>query len=69
MLQHFKTLLIKIQLTQVSFLLIDLRGREKKERGRSTDLLFHLFMYALGDSCRRPDQGSKPQPWCAGTML
>ena len=50
---------------------MDLREREEgAEREMSNmDLLFHLIMYSLVDSCMCPDQGSNPQPWCMGTMF
>ena len=37
------------------------RGKERKsEKERHTDLLFHLFMHSLVDSCMCPDQGFEP---------
>ena len=41
----------------------------ERERERSIDLLFHLFIHSLVDSCMCPDQGSNTQPWHIGTML
>ena len=49
--------------------LIDFRGKEGREgegererwgREREINLLFHLFMHSLVDSCISPDQGSNP---------
>ena len=37
--------------------------------GQKIDLLFHLLMYSLVDSCMCPDQGLNPQPLCVGRML
>ena len=48
---------------------IDFRGKEVREgegererwgREREINLLFHLFMHSLVDSCISPDQGSNP---------
>lgn len=44
------------------------RGTEKY-RERKMDLLFHLSIHSLVDSCLCPDWGSKPQPWCIGMVL
>ena len=33
---------------------------------RDVNVLFHLFMHSLADSCVCPDWGSNPQPWCIG---
>ena len=42
----------------------------ERERERNTDLLFHLFMHSLVDSCMcLPDWGSYLQPWHMGTTL
>ena len=38
-------------------------------RERNMDLLLHLFMHSLVDSCRCPDQGLNPQPWHIRTTL
>ena len=41
------------------------RGRDReteRERERERDLLFHLFLHSLVDSCMCPDQGLNPQP-------
>ena len=46
--------------------------RERKGEGggeKHTDLLFHLFMHSLVNSCMCPDRGLNPQPWCMGMML
>ena len=40
-----------------------------RERGRNINLLFHLLMHSLVDSCVYPDRGSNPQPWHSRTML
>ena len=45
------------------FYLLSWRGE------RNTDLLFHLFMYSLVDSCMCPDQGSNLQHWYVGMVL
>ena len=40
------------------------RGKEegrKGERERNTDLLFHLFLHSLDDSCMCPDWGLNPE--------
>ena len=42
---------------------------EGSKRQRNIDLLFHLFMHLLVDSCMCPDRGLNPQPWCTGTVL
>ena len=42
---------------------------ERDEVEGERDLLFHLFMHSLVDSCLCPDQGSNPQPWCIGMIL
>ena len=36
---------------------------EGQERERDINLLFHLFMHLLVDSCMCPDWGSNLQPW------
>ena len=41
----------------------------ERERERNTDLLFHLFMHSLVDSCMCPDQRQNPKPWCIGATL
>ena len=41
----------------------------EREREIEINLLFHLFMYSLIDSCMCPDRGSNPQPWLIRTML
>ena len=41
----------------------------KGGRERDIDLLFHLFMHSLVDSCMCPDRGSNTQPWHTGMML
>ena len=64
-------------LKTIFFKFIDLREREKervggggsREKVRETDLLFHLLMHSLVDSCMCPDQESNTQPWHIGTML
>lgn len=39
------------------------RGREGGEEGRGNiDLLFHLLMHSLADSCMYPAWGWNPQP-------
>ena len=43
------------------------RGKKGKERG--INLLFHLLMYSLVDSCMCSDQGSNLQPRCIGTTF
>ena len=45
----------------LKFLFIDFRKREER-RERNIDLLFHLLMHSLVDSCMRPDWGSNLQP-------
>ena len=50
------------------FLLIDFE-REGEREIENIDLLFHLFMHSLVDSCVCPDQGWNPQPWCIGTTF
>ena len=50
----------------VFFLLI---YRLERERERNINLLFHLFMHSLVDSCRCPDQGWNLQHWHIETML
>ena len=47
------------------------RGREKwrqreREIEKNTELLFHLFMHSLVDSCVCPDWGSDMQPRLIG---
>ena len=39
----------------------------KRERERNIDMLFHLVMHSLVDSCMCSDQGWNPQPWHMGT--
>ena len=39
-----------------------MEGREK-EKERNINLLFHLLIHSLVDSCMCPDQESNPQPW------
>ena len=39
------------------------------ERERDIDLLLHLFMHLLVDSCMCPDQGKNPQTWSMRMML
>ena len=41
----------------------------KKEIKRNIDLLFHLFMHSLADSCTFPDQGLNLQLWGIGMIL
>ena len=53
------------------FLFIEFRKRERevwgeRERERNTDLLFHLFMHSLVDSCMCSDWGSNSQSWYMG---
>ena len=46
------------------------RERERgRERERNNDLLFHLCMHSLVDTCMCPDQGLNLQPWCVWTVL
>ena len=42
--------------------------RETK-REQDIDLLFHLIIHSLVDSCMCPDLGSNPQPWHVGVAL
>ena len=42
-------------------------GREERERG--INMLFHLFMNSLVDSCMCPDWVSDSQPWHMGMTL
>ena len=35
-----------------------------RERERNINLLYHLFMHSLVDSCMCSDKGSNSQPWC-----
>ena len=60
------------------FLFIDFKERERREvaggererdREREINLLFHLLMCSLADSCTCPDRESNLQPWHMGTML
>ena len=44
-------------------------GERERERERNMDLLSHLLMHSLVDSCRCPAWGSHWQPWGIGTML
>ena len=46
------------------FFKVDLRERE-----RNIDLLFHLFMHSLVESCTCPDRELNLQPWHIGTTL
>ena len=41
----------------------------ERGRGRSSDLLFPLFLSSLFASCKCLDQGSRPHPWYIGMML
>ena len=34
------------------------------ERERNIDLLFHLFLHSLADSCVCPEAGPNPHHWC-----
>lgn len=51
----------------IFLLQIDFREM-KRERGRNIDLLLHLLLHLLVDSCMCSDQGLNPQPWI-GTAL
>ena len=42
-------------------------GGSKREK--NINLLFHVLMHSLVDSCMCPDQGSNLQPWSIGMML
>ena len=44
------------------------RGRDW-QTDRHTNLLLHLFMHSLVDSCMCPDQGLNLQPWLIGMTL
>ena len=44
-------------------------GGREIEKERKINLLFHLFMHSLVDSCMCPDQRSSPQPWHLGMIL
>ena len=35
----------------------------ESQRERDINLLFHLFMHSLVDSCTCPDRGRNTQPW------
>ena len=39
------------------------------QREEERDLLFHLFVHSLLDSCMYPDWRLNPQPWCIRTTL
>ena len=44
-------------------------GRERRERERTIDLLFHLFTHSLVASRMGPDRGWDLQPWCTRATL
>ena len=41
-------------------------GGMKRGGKRNMDVLFHLFIHSLVDSCTCPDQGLNLQPWHMG---
>ena len=45
------------------------RKREKGGGEGETDLLFHLLVHSLVQSCMCPDQVSNPWPWCIRSVL
>ena len=54
------------------FVFIDFKERERKgerEKERSIDLLFYLFMHSSVASCMCPNRGSNLQLWCIEMML
>ena len=52
----------------LKFYLLIFRERKGEER-ENADLLFHLFMHSLVDSCMCCEWGSNMQPWHIRTML
>lgn len=57
-------LFLKLFLPKDMFLLILEKGRKRE---RNVDLLLHLLMHSLADSCLCPERGSNLRPWCVRT--
>ena len=60
--------MVPITLEYFKFLFIDFREseegmEEERERKKTVNLLFHLFMHSLVASCMCPHLGSNLQPW------
>ena len=62
-------LLRRLLLVWVSLLLHFYLLILEREGERNINLLFHLFIHSLVDSCMSPNWGSNPQPWHIRTML
>ena len=45
------------------------KGKRQREREHNIDLLLHLLMHSLVDSCMCPDQGWNSQPWQTEVVL
>ena len=51
------------------FLFIHFKEKTGGEKERDINVLFHLLMHSLVDSCMCPGQGSNLQSWCIRAIL